>query len=286
MFNLTHSYLNEELDGFESAFAGETGEIGESKGKGEGEDIESSNLSKDELKPEYLFGDVTAEEAGEQFGYLRGLPETLRGLESRVSETVSPVMDQLTKIQESLGSQPVFNPKLDRFSRVLAEYDPKLAEAVLPALVEDLKESLAVNPLSAESLTPFVDPMLASSKSAIFDEIIPFLADALPFDPNGVINREDPSAPKTDLQKYFAKWWAKTDTPTRQALETVGIPYMRAMQQFGREWAEFLRRKGEAAGKASERLGQSAQTNSGSRRQSTSKGLQSEEEGFNSVFGG
>jgi len=262
---------------------------------GEGNDLGGASESGEEAgsegieTPEYLFGDVTSDEATDRFGYLRELPDQLRGLESRVSDTMSPIMEQLQSVSEKFGSQPVFEPQLERFAKALGEYDPKLAESVMPALIEDLKSSMSITPLGPEALSPHITPMLEQQHQMVMDQVIPTLVDMLPFDANGIVNR-DPNSPDsvldptTDLQKDFSKWWEQADVPTRKALGTIGIPYVQALQKFGKWRAGQIRKKGEAAGEASARLSGAAQKNSGSRRENPSRGLETEADGFNSVF--
>ena len=240
-------------------------------------------------EPSYLFGDVTADEAAEQFNYLRELPDSMRGLESRVQGAVSPAMEMLRSVQERLGTQPVFEPKLEGVQRVLQDYDPKLAEALLPALIEDLKGSMSMTPLGPEALEPHISPMLQEAQSRtemlLAEQLIPTLLESLPFDVNTIVNRDgtDPDkvlAPQTDLQKDFAQWWEQADAPTREALTTVGFPYVQALQRFGKWRAERLRGKGEAAGAASARLTGASQRSTGGARTSSTPKLVTEEDGY------
>lgn len=236
-------------------------------------------------EPSYLFGDVTADEAAEQFNYLRELPDNMRGLESRVQGAVSPAMEMLRSVQERLGTQPVFEPKLEGVQRVLQDYDPKLAEALLPALIEDLKGSMSMTPLGPEALEPHISPMLQQAQSRMTEQMIPALLEGLPFDVNTIVNRDrtDPDkvlAPQTDVQKDFAQWWEQADAPTREALATVGFPYVNALQRFGKWRAERLRGKGEAAGAASARLTGASQRSTGGARTSSTPKLVTEEDGY------
>ena len=250
---------------------------------------ENESATQAEETPSYLFGDVTADEASERFSYLRELPDHLRGLESRMTESVNPVMETLKGVQERLGSQPVFDPKLEKVKQVLSDYDPKLAETLLPALMEDLKGSMTTTPLGPEALEPHVSPMLDQMRSAMIQEMVPTLLESLPFDANGIVNRDPTNndnvlAPQTDLQKDFATWWEQSDAPTRRALSNIGMPYVQALQKFGKWRAERLRGKGKAAGDASARLSSAARASAGGGRQESSRQLRTEEDGFNSVF--
>jgi len=250
----------------------------------------SDDVGEVESTPDYLFGDVTSDEATERFGYLRELPDSLRGLESRVTDTVNPLFEQMQALGEKVGSQPVFDPKLERFAAALKEYDPKLADSVLPALIEDLKSSLSITPLGPESLGPHVNPMLEQTQQRMMDQMLPALIDMLPFDANGIVNRDPQNpdsamAPQTELQKDFAKWWEQSDVPTRKALGSIGVPYVQALQQFGKWRAELMRKKGQAAGNASARLSGAAQSNGAGRRETSSPELRTEEDGFKAYFG-
>jgi len=224
----------------------------------------------EESTPEYAFGDFTSDEVAERLGYVRSLPEHLRGMESRVESQVTPVMEQLRGIQEKLGSQNAFDPKLETVQKVLAEYDPALAEKLLPALAEDLKNSMQTTPLGPEALQPFVDPMMEERQSALMQQIVPAMLESLPFDSDAVVKR-DPSTgeilpPETELQKQFYKWWEQADAPTHKALENPDIGFVRAMSKFGKWRAEQLGKEGETAGAASDRLAAGTQIRSGGKQ--------------------
>lgn len=277
MFIIRNKYLEE---------FGEGGEGGGGEGEGGG----GENGGGETEAPAYLFGDVTPDEASQRFGYLRELPEQLRGLESRVRESVDPVTAQLTALQEQMGTQPVFDPKFEKVQAALHDYDPKLAEALLPALLEDLKGSMSITPLSPDILAPHINPMMQAQQQQMVEQVIPSLLDSLPFDANGVVNR-DPQNPdsvlpaKTALQKDFETWWEQADVPTREDLGTIGIPYVQALHRFGKWRADHLRGKGKAAGEASARLSGAEQTSTGGgSRPTTSRQLRTEADGFNSVF--
>lgn len=249
---------------------------------GEGGDLPSGEASGEET-PSYLFGDVTADEAAERWSYIRELPDNLRGFESRVNESVTPVMERLEAIQTKLGSQPVFEPKLDALQKALSDYDPKLAELLVPALAESLKGSMSVTPLGAESLSPHITPMMQQHQQQLVEQMLPVLFDSLPFDPNAIVERNEAGevqSPKTELQKDFSTWWDQADGPTRKALGTLGLPYVQALQKFGKWRAERLRGKGQAVGEASARLGGAAQPKSGGQRQEPSSSLSSEMDGY------
>lgn len=250
-----------------------------SLGEGEGE-VESGAEEQS-----YLFGDVTSDEAAERFSYLRELPDQLRGLESRVNGAVSPAMEMLQGLQEKIGSQPAFDSKLERVQKVLSEYDPKLAESLMPALLEDLQGAIHSTPIGSEMLEPHISPMLQQTQNQILEQVVPTLLDSLPYDANAIVNRDPQDSnkvlpPTTDLQKDFEKWWEQSDAPTRDALSTVGLPYVQALQKFGKWRAERLRGKGEAAGAASARLTGAAQRTTGGARGSSTRKLVTEEDGY------
>lgn len=254
---------------------------------GEGNDLPGGEASEDET-PSYLFGDVTADEATERWNYVRELPNHLRGLESRVGEAVNPVMEQLRAVQERLGTQPAFEPKLDAVQKVLQDYDPKLAEALVPALTEALTGSFSTTPLGPEALEPHVSPMLGKMRESMVEEMLPVLFDSLPFDANAIVERDpqgNVAPPKTELQKEFATWWEQADAPTRNALGTLGLPYVQALQKFGKWRADRIRIKGDAAGAASARLSGAAQSRvAGQRQESSGSELRTEEDGYRDYF--
>ena len=238
---------------------------------------------------EPFIGDYTADDVLGQLSYVKELPEHLRSLESRVGAMVNPAMETMKGLQEKLGSQPGFDPKLEKVRQVLQEYDPALAEKLLPALTEDLKGSLSYTPLGPELLEPHISPMLQQQQAQISAQVVPALLDSLPFDADAVVNRDPANEnnilePSTDLQKDFEKWWQQADAATQQALSTYDVGYARAMHRFAKWRADRLKGKGEAAGATSARLSGSRPVRSGSQQQSAARKLETEDDGFNSVF--
>lgn len=267
---------------------------GDGDGSGEGMDgglVEGAAVLEGdgEEAPDYFVGELTADQVIEQLQAAGQLPEHLRGLESRVEAQVSPVMERMTALQEQLGTQQKFEPKLDKVRAVLEGYDAELAKTLLPALMEDLGSSMSSQPLGPDALTPHVNPMIEQALQAQMAQVVPALLDNLPFDAEGVVNRDPADAskilePSTELQKEFKAWWDQADAPTRQALSNYDTNYARALHKFGKWRAERTKGKGEAVGAASARLSSSRPVRSGGTRQQPQPRLESESDGFNSVF--
>lgn len=239
--------------------------------------------------PDYFIGELTQDQVLERLNSSADFPESMRGLESRVTAQVNPIMERLGALQEQLGTQQKFEPNLDRIKAVLSEYDPALAEKFLPALMEDLAGSMSSAPFDVEALAPHINPMLQQMQHDQMAMMVPALLDKLPFDAEAVVNRDPADGskilePSTDLQKEFKTWWDHLDAPTRAALGNYDIGYARAMHTFGKWRAGRLKGKGEAAGDASTRLSASRQIRTGGRRQQPQSRLETESDGFQSVF--
>ena len=80
-------------------------------------------------------------------------------------------------VQEKIGSQPAFDPKLENTLKALEaldEYDSgalsKLVRPVFDALRDDLKNSLSTTPLGPEALQPHVQPMLQEQRQHKVDQ--------------------------------------------------------------------------------------------------------------------
>ena len=262
-------YLDEETAGLESG------------GLPEGPAVDDGAVP--EQTPEYMVGEYTADDVVNQLNYTKELPNQLRGFESRISALVTPLLENMQEIQNNFAKEPGFNPKLEKLAEALKGYDENLANALLPALQEDLTNSFNYTPLDNQTLETMIGPILQQQRQNEMLNLVPALLANLSFDPETVVNRDAENNvldPATDLQKDFQTWWEQQDASTQQALSTYDIGYARAMHRFANWRAERLKGKGEAAGAASARLKGAAQKPTSGARQQTSRQLTTEEDGY------
>jgi hypothetical protein len=255
----------------------------------EGSDGSTTDAAVDvegETAPEYFVGEYTADDTANYLGQVKELPERFRSLESRFTGALDPIQQRMAEMQANYGSQPVFNPKMERTLKALGEYDPKLAELLKDALTEDLKSSMAINPLDRGALEPHISPMLNELRQQLSIEAANTVIEALPFDANVIVNRENPESPVTDLQKAFKDFWDRADHQMRGALATPGLGYARALQQFSKWYAEKTKGQGAAAGASSARLNAGRQVGNGARAKPAGPKDESQafEAGFNEVL--
>lgn len=268
------------LDEFEEGF--------ESAGGGDLEpEIEVSASSDEGEAPKPFIGEYDEQRVLDLLALTGEMPDRLTGLESRFQESLSPLNERLTKLQESLGSRVAFQPKLEKFKARLSEYDPKLGEAV-DDLVAELTESLQVNPLDQTSIEPHIQPYLSNLQQQSETQLASALISMLPFSADDIVARDEdgkPTDPKTALQKDFYSWWGLQDSPTQQALAKFGMPYFQALQRFSKWREKRVKDQGAAAGELSNRLASgrspSSTTGQSARRESSKDAF---EDGFNAVI--
>jgi hypothetical protein len=232
------------------------------------------------------------EQSSEESAYLRDLseddvysrlqrvtefPEYINGIESRFNGSFSQLQERLSGLEKSLGTQTSFNT--DKLKKVLEEYDPKLAEALVPALAEALR----VSPLDEAALRPHLDPIsnrltesfgqqlvLSVYPPETLEEIIPPVKDGK-------------FAPEGQRHKDFIDWYSQQGYQTQQALLSFGAPYVNALRKFEAWEQNRKQEKTRSAGNKSSRLAQGQIPTSQSRR-TRDAGMQSAEDAFLAAF--
>lgn len=207
--------------------------------------------------PDYFVGDYTADDVAGYLGQVKELPGRLRELETGIRGQVGPLQQRLEELQAKFGSQPAFEPKLERTMKALAEYDPRLAEVLKDSLAEDLRGSMSVSPMDRTALEPHVVPMLQEMYQGVTTEVANAIIQTLPFDVNGLVNRDaqgNAIAPTTDLQKSFQAYWDQAPLRVQEALTTPGLGFAQALIQFHKWNSDRIKGQGTAAGDASARL--------------------------------
>jgi hypothetical protein len=270
MFKL-HSPYQEEADPDEGSDLG-----GAPGAEGEGE----------APAPSYFVGDLDEDTVVNRLKYAGELPDRLSALESRMGQQVSPLSQRLDELQRAMGTQAAFDPKFDKISAVLREYDPALAEKFLPALIEDLKGSLRINALDQSALEPFINPMLEAASGRQAQAATTAMLDIVGIHPQELVAKDQQGNvldPQTELQKDFYSWWGLQDAATQAALKSYDMGLVQSLNRFKQWRAERIKEKGGAAGVLSSRLATGRQVSSG-QRQARPGELKTEEDGFNSVF--
>lgn len=237
--------------------------------------------------------DITPEESpSEASPYLRDLseddvysrlqrvsefPDYLNGVESRFNGNFSQLQERLAGLEKSLGSRTSVNT--EKLKKVLEDYDPKLAEILVPALSEAIQSS----PLDESTLRPFLDPM-SNKLSEVFGQQLVLsvyspevLEEIIPPVKNGKF------APEGQRHKDFVEWYSQQGYQTQQALLNFGAPYVNALRKFEAWEQNRKQEKTRSASNKSSRLAQGQIPTSQSRR-TRDAGAQSAEDAFLAAF--
>lgn len=219
--------------------------------------LEGTDEATPQETPDYFVGEYSADDVTNYLGQVKELPSRLRELETGFRGTLDPLQRRIEEMQAKFGTQPVFEPKLERTMKALAEYDPRLAEVLKDALVEDLRGSMAVSPMDRTALEPHIGPMLKELQQGLSMETANTILQTLPFDVNGLVNRDaqgNAVAPTTDLQKAFQAYWDQAPLRVQEALTTPGLGFARALIDFHKWNSERVKGQGAAAGESAARL--------------------------------
>ena len=202
-------------------------------------------------------------------------PDHLRGLESRLFGRFGPLQEKLNKLEQSLGSRVAFDSS--GVKKALDEYDPTgaLSEKLVPALTQ----SLNVNPLDENTLSPFLSPVQESLQQQMGEQLVLSHYDASEIAemiPEVVDGR---FAPTNQRQKDFVDWYSQQGYETQQALLNFGAPYVRALKGFERWEQKKTQERGKTASDKAGRLAGGQQPSSRGRR-ARAAGPQTPEEAF------
>jgi len=249
--------------------------------EGSGSFDSGGDLGEASVSPSFL-RDISEDDA---YDMLTSFPRQLNSLESRFGEQLSPLYRQLEEVRGHLGAQTSVDPKFERLQAVLEEFDPQFAKNFMPALIEDLKASISARPLDATALEPHLAPHLQQVTSQLNQEMAMGLLDAYNISVDEIIPpvEGDQWRPETQTHKDFIRWYSMQDAAVQRALSAPGVPFARAMRQF-QLWSDGRKKeKEEAAASSSARLETGRQPGA-SRRQTGAAQLQTELDGWSSVF--
>lgn len=243
------------------------------------ENVNDDTVSSEEGEQEvstYL-RDLTEDDVYSRLQRVSEFPEYINGVESRFNGNFSQLQERLAGLEKSLGSQTSFNAT--QLKKVLEDYDPKLAEVLVPALVEAIK----VSPLDEATLRPHLDPISSKLTESFGQQLVlsvyppEALEEIIPPVKNGKF------APEGQRHKDFIEWYSQQGYQTQQSLLSFGAPYVNALRKF-EAWEQSRKQeKTRTAGNKSSRLAQGQVPTSQSRR-TKDAGMQSAEDAFLAAF--
>ena len=221
--------------------------------------------------------DLTEDDVYSRLQRVSEFPEYINGIESRFNGNFSQLQERLTGLEKSLGSQTSFDAS--KLKKVLEDYDPKLAEVLVPALIEAIK----VSPLDEATLRPHLDPISSKLTESFGQQLVlsvyppEALEEIIPPVKNGKF------APEGQRHKDFIEWYSQQGYQTQQSLLSFGAPYVNALRKF-EAWEQSRKQEKtrNASGKSS-RLAQGQVPTSQSRR-TKDAGMQSAEDAFLAAF--
>lgn len=221
--------------------------------------------------------------------------QSLSAAETRFGERLGPVQQTLQGLQAALAKQTaveVPDAVLQKLEERFVKYDPAFA-GIGAELRELLTSSVRQRDLTPEALQPLLQPMFEQEGYRHATRWLDQVHEGLSFPVDELASESfDPKAPKTDTQRLFMKWWDRADQATRGALTgcrqdgSIADPYAygMALKAFNKYYKDQVKSLSESAGASASRLAGATQTRSASRSTSTGAKLQTEEDGFNSVF--
>ena len=241
-------------------------------GEGEGETSGAEGESEGADVPEYFLGELTSDEVLERLNASSGLPSQLKALESRAFGKMGSMEEVLKNLQKNVPTSVNFDS--EKLAKI-REYDPNLADAI----AADLAEAVQVNPLSEETLAPFLNQV----KSDLINQMKGYFVEAMNLDLDEFVP-SDWQNPGEGRQKDYVDWYAQQSYETQRALsERDPVGTARALKSF----RDFETKRGEDRKKVADakakKLAKSAQPQS-NRQQRQQEALRTEEAAFDSVF--
>jgi hypothetical protein len=236
---------------------------------------EESSGEVEETSP-YL-RDLSEDDVYSRLQRVSEFPDYISGVESRLNGNFSQLQERLAGLEKSLGTRTSFNA--DKLKKVLEDYDPKLAEVLIPAL----SEAIQVSPLDENTLRPFLDPVTSRLSEAFGQQLVlsvyspEMLEEIIPAVKNGKF------APEGQRHKDFVEWYSQQGYQTQQALLNFGAPYVNALRKFEAWEQNRKQEKTRNASNKSTRLAQGQIPTSQSRR-TRDAGAQSSEDAFLAAF--
>ena len=221
--------------------------------------------------------DLSEDDVYSRLQRVSDFPDHISGVESRFNGNLSQLQERLIGLEKSLGSRTSFNS--DKLKKVLEDYDPKLAEILIPAL----SEAIQTSPLDEAALRPYLDPVLSKITEAYGQQLVlsvyppEALEEIIPPVQNGKF------APEGQRHKDFIEWYSQQGYQTQQSLLSFGAPYVNALRKF-EAWEQGRKQeKTRSASDKTSRLAQGQVPTSQSRR-TRDAGAQSSQDAFLAAF--
>lgn len=241
------------------------------------EELMQMEEGEQEEAPSTYLRDLTEDDVYSRLQRVQEFPEYVNGLESRFNGNVSQLQERLAGLEKSLGSRTSFDA--DKLKKVLEDYDPKLAEVLVPALMDAIK----VSPLDEAALRPHLDPISSKLTEAFGQQLVlsvyppETLEEIIPPVKNGKF------APDGQRHKDFIQWYSQQGYQTQQALLSFGAPYVNALRKF-EAWEQGRKEeKTRSSSDKASRLAQGRIPTSQSRR-TRDAGAQTAEDAFLAAF--
>jgi len=237
---------------------------GDSEGDGEGD------------APSTYLRDLTEDDVYNRLGQVNEFPNHLSALESRLSGNMGQYQTRLDQLEKSLGAQTSFDAS--KLQTVLQEYDPKLAEVLIPAL----QEALRVNPIDETTLRPHLEPIQNQAREWMGEQLVmsayppEVLSEIIPPVKDGKF------APEGQRHKNFIDWYSQQGYQTQQALLSFGAPYVNALRKFEKWEQGRIKEQTRTANGKSQRLASGQGPKAQSRR--STGNAQTPEDVFLSAF--
>ena len=211
----------------------------------------------------------------------REMPDAVNAMESRMQGTLAELQKRFDAYEAGLPTQGSLN--VEKLTKVLEGYDPKLAELLGPAL----QEAFQVNALDKTTLNPHLQPMQEELREYFGQQLVlaayspEAIAEIVPPVQNGRFE------PQGQRHEDFMNWYSKQGYQTQQSLLSFGAPYVQALRKF-EAWEKKLNEdRAEKAGEATQRLKNGQTPSSRSRTPTAPKPKTAEEmfaDGFNEAF--
>jgi hypothetical protein len=186
---------------------------------------EGAEVEQQEQIETYL-RDLTEDDVYNRLSQVNELPQHINALESRFQGNLSQYAQRLEGLEKSLSNRTSFDA--EKLQKVLNDYDPQLAEALVPAL----QEALQTTPLDENTLRPHIEPVQRQMAEWMGEQLV---LSAYPIETLSEIIppvQDGKFAPQGQRHKDFIDWYSQQGYQTQQALLTFGAPYVNALRKF------------------------------------------------------
>jgi len=198
---------------------------------------EDGNPITEESIPPYL-RDLSEDDVYDRLTQVSDFPGQLNGLESRFNGGVNDLTQRVANMEKATPTQSSFD--VDKLTKGLEAYDPKLADVLVPLLQDAFK----VSAMDETTLRPYFDDANGKMKDWAGEQLVmsayspETLAEIIPPVQDGKFT------PEGQRHKDFIGWYSQQGYQTQQSLLSFGAPYINALRSF--EHWEQKKNKGRA----------------------------------------